>query len=162
MRLRWFSRWFWTCAAACATCATAGCGAEATPAPPEADIASFALTAYPVLLRDCAFPACHASSERFFQVFGPGRVRLDPSTDSFAEATPDEIAYSMERARSMLVPEVERSLLLRKPLETAAGGMFHKGADAHGRNVYADTAAPGYQALLAWARASRPAAGATP
>lgn len=118
------------------------------------DAASFETTAYPVLLRDCAFPACHASNARFFQVYGPGRVRLDPMPmeDVYAAAKPAELQLSYERARSMLSSsKVEDSLLLRKPLEASAGGAAHKGADALGRNVYRSKQDAGYQTLLQWA-----------
>jgi hypothetical protein len=130
----------------------AACGSKQTGAPPSPDQASFEASAYPVLLRDCAFPACHASNDRFFQVYGPGRVRLDPMLDVYDPATPVELQLSYERARSMLSsPHVEESLLLRKPLEASAGGSAHKGADELGRNVYRSKQDAGYQALLLWA-----------
>src|SRR5688500_1294297 len=66
------------------------------------DRARFDQDVYPVLLRDCGFNACHGSAERFFQVFGPGRERLPSVMDSLAPAGPDELAYSYERARSMI------------------------------------------------------------
>lgn len=132
----------------------AACGSKQIEPPPTPDAASFEATAYPVLLRDCAFPACHASNERFFQVYGPGRVRLDPMPmeDVYAPAKPAELQLSYERARSMLSSsKVEDSLLLRKPLEASAGGAAHKGADELGRNVYRSKQDAGYQALLQWA-----------
>lgn len=132
----------------------AACASKQTQEPPTPDAASFEATAYPVLLRDCAFPACHASNERFFQVYGPGRVRLnpDPMLDVYQPATQAELQLSYERARSMLSsPKVEDSLLLRKPLEASAGGAAHKGDDELGRNVYRTKQDAGYQTLLQWA-----------
>ena len=106
---------------------------------------------YPVLLRDCAFHACHGSSERFFQVFGPGRGRLAPETQPLDPATALELTHSYERARSMLNTTALRdSLLLRKPLAVSAGGTGHEGADDLGRNVYQSTLEPGYVALARW------------
>jgi hypothetical protein len=143
----------------------AACGSAQIEPPPTPDAASFEASAYPVLLRDCAFPACHASNDRFFQVYGPGRVRLDPMLDVYDPATPVEVQLSYERARSMLSsPQVEDSLLLRKPLEASAGGAAHKGDDELGRNVYRSKQDAGYQALLQWAASMQaaPMPGATP
>jgi hypothetical protein len=145
-----------SCARALLVCTflLAACGSKQTQPPPMPDAASFEATAYPVLLRDCAFPACHASNDRFFQVYGPGRVRLnpDPMLDVYQPATQAELQLSYERARSMLSsPKVEDSLLLRKPLEASAGGAAHKGDDELGRNVYRTKQDAGYQALLLWA-----------
>lgn len=107
---------------------------------------------YPVLLRDCGFHACHGSTERFFQVFGPGRGRLDVATTKPLDAATDaERLHSYERARSMLdVKAPESSLLLRKPLAVAAGGAGHEGADELGRNVYQSKTELGYAALERW------------
>jgi hypothetical protein len=113
----------------------------------------FELQAYPVLLRDCGFPECHGSKDRFFRVFGPGRTRLDGDAGTFVEATPEELAQSYDRARSMLAHEssVLDSWLLRKPLGIAAGGAHHGGEDKWGRNVYESAEAPGYAAIRSWA-----------
>jgi hypothetical protein len=141
----------------CLIASFSGCvNGEADPLPPAPDRALFEQMAYPVLLRDCGFPACHASSERFFQVFGPGRVRMDLQVDIFDPATPIEMQHSYERARSMLLsaPNTEASLLLRKPLEMEAGGAGHQGRDSLGRDVYPSRADAGYQALLSWAMSS--------
>lgn len=146
----------------------AGCAADVSEgAPPALDRAQFDLTAYPVLVRDCAFPDCHASQERFFQVFGPGRVRMDPTLkalDCTTEPEPpavcptaveQEHSLAYTRALSMLTAKsVEDSLLLRKPLATDQGGAPHRGRDELGRNVYLSKNDPGWQALRAWAAAA--------
>src|SRR3982750_2461808 len=69
---------------------------------PAADPTVFRDRVYPVLLRDCGFTTCHGTKDRFFAVFGPGRQRLDDSTDIYAPVTPYELAISYTRARSML------------------------------------------------------------
>lgn len=134
-----------------------GC-AEYTPPELRTDLdaESFERTAYPVLLRDCSFAACHGGPARPFQVYGPGRTRLDPALAPSAPATPLEIAASYARAVSMLSTDRDlgRSLLLTKPLAAAAGGQAHGGTDALGRNVYASRADPGYAALAAWSAAT--------
>ncbi len=132
--------------------------------PPEVDRAVFEAQVYPILLRDCGFPACHGDTDRFFRVHGPGRTRLDASTLPYDAPTDEELAATFDRARSMLsgVPDPMQSLLLRKPLEAAAGGSAHVGLDALGRNVYASTDDPSWQVIAAWAGASVMSADAGP
>jgi len=124
--------------------------------PPDVDRAIFEAEVYPILLRDCGFPACHGDGDRFFRVHGPGRTRLDPSSLPYDPPSTEEIDATFDRARSMLsgVPDPMQSLLLRKPLEAAAGGGAHVGLDALGRNVYASTDDPSWQAIAAWAGAT--------
>lgn len=152
-------------ALAALSCATVALGCAEKPpyaGPPAVDRAAFEESVYPVLLRDCGFPACHGDSGRFFQVHGPNRTRLDPeATELDAPATAAEIQAAYERARSMLasVRSAEEALLLRKPLEVDEGGAPHMGIDDFGRDVYATPEAGGYQTLLAWGseRADEPA-----
>lgn len=141
-----------------------GCAADTSElALSSPDRMVFETQVYPVLLRDCGFHACHGSSERFFQVFGPGRGRLLPSTQPIAELAPAEIDHSYARALSMIDSKrPERSLLLVKPLSTAAGGVGHQGVDSLGRNVYAGKADPGYATLAAWVEAAALLAPAAP
>jgi hypothetical protein len=122
--------------------------------PPELDRCAFERDVYPVLARDCGFPACHGSPDRFFRVFAPGRTRLDPATGPFEPPTAEEIDATYERARSMLAgaTRVEDSFLYRKPLEPSAGGSQHMGRDRFGRNVYGNVRASGHRAIATWAR----------
>lgn len=123
----------------------------------------FGAVAYPILLRDCGFPACHGATDRFFSLYGPGRTRLAAEADPSDPATPEEIQHSYDRARSMIdVHAPARSLLLRKPLASAAGGSGHKGDDSLGRNVYQTATDPNFQALRAWvfSQGNAPDAGA--
>lgn len=109
---------------------------------------------YPVLLRDCAFSSCHGSQDRFLQVLGPGRPRLDPMTTEVTDPMRhDEVLFSYERARSLLAtaPTATQSLLLLKPLEFSAGGQGHRGADDYGRNVFRSKHDPAIQTILRWA-----------
>lgn len=133
-----------------------GCvGSERFAQPPEVDRARFEAEVYPILLRDCGFPACHGDADRFFRVHGPGRTRLDPDTLPYDAPTTAEIDATFDRARSMLaaVPDPRESLLLRKPLEASAGGGAHMGLDALGRNVYPSREDPSWQTIAAWAGA---------
>lgn len=116
---------------------------------------------YPVLLRDCGFPACHGAPERFFRVYGPGRTRLmnDDGTlpEPFDTATADEQELTFQLALSMINEHaVGESLLLRKPLAIEAGGYGHLGVDAYGRDVYRTTQDAGYVLLARWAYSPPP------
>jgi hypothetical protein len=130
----------------------AGCADETTELVVSTpDRATFETEVYPVLLRDCAFHACHGSTDRFLQVFGPGRGRIAPELKPLDPTAPIEIQHSYDRARSMIdAQRPERSLLLKKPLATEAGGSGHEGADELGRNVYQAKSDPGYAAIQRW------------
>lgn len=110
-----------------------------------------------MLLRDCGFPACHGSEDRFFQVFGPGRVRVGGGGIR-AAVRDEELDRSFDRARSMLASArtAEDALLVRKPLAVAAGGAPHLGTDDHRQDVYSSPDEEGYQTLLRWARTGIP------
>jgi hypothetical protein len=153
--------------AACCSLWAASCQSELawSGEAPVPDRAQFETAVYPLLLRDCAFSACHGAEHRFFQVFGPGRTRLEV-VGSDAERIAQERQISYERARSMLVVSDPSSILsaplLTKPLEVGAGGASHLGVDNFGRNVFQSTADARYLMLLAWAQGTLqpPAAGA--
>jgi hypothetical protein len=130
---------------------------------PSPDGEQFVKQVYPLLLRDCAHVGCHGMPERFFQLYGPGRARIpmaQMSPDARMEldytdpANFDEVMHSYQRTLSMLASaeQVEDSLLLRKPLETQAGGQGHKGVDDLGRNVFASKADASWQLLLTWSK----------
>jgi hypothetical protein len=127
------------------------------------DYLAFKTQVHPVLLRDCGFHACHGSSDRFFRVWGVGRVRLNPMDREFDPLTTNnELDYSKQLAESMVdFSNPSRSLLLRKPLSTEAGGSDHFGSDKYGRNVYRSVNDEGYLTLSRWVVAmtkSQPAA----
>jgi hypothetical protein len=130
---------------------------RASVADPSPDVALFESSVYPVLLRDCAFYACHGNAERFFRVYGPGRLRISDELEAYDPATPAEVHHTYERARSMLqgVRGVEDSLLLRKPLDATEGGAGkgHRGTDLWGHDVYRVKSDVAYRKIVEWARA---------
>jgi hypothetical protein len=110
--------------------------------------------AYPVLLRDCSFFACHGSSERLFQVWGPKRHRLT-SANLSGEEERMQIGAEVEKTFDMAIGFIDvndpgNSLLLRKGLDPQAGGTGHLGLDKYGRNVYRSASSPGYIKLAQW------------
>lgn len=112
---------------------------------------------WPILVRDCGFSECHGHPARFFRVFGPGHERLDPTTRLAAPVTEAELQLSYARALSVVDRDApETSLLLRKPLEVAAGGSGHEGIDSFGRDVYRRVEDPNFQVLVQWVGRSGP------
>jgi hypothetical protein len=154
-RLHALSRAALLCLPLMAACSNTG--QELSGVLPMPDGQRFVNDVYPLLLRDCAFVTCHGAPSRFFQVFGPGRARLDAVTTKPDDpVTLAEVLHSYERARSMLATadELAHSALLSKPLEPSAGGQGHKGVDELGRNVFASVDDPGYAVLASWARST--------
>lgn len=141
-------------ALAAATLAACDLG-ETTVDIPEPDPTVFREQVYPILLADCGFNGCHGDRHRFFSVFGPARGRLDPATDLDAPVTPEELAVTFTRARSMLIsPDgIQRAPLLRKPLAIEDGGVEHDGTDPWGKGVFSGKDDPRFQTLAAWALA---------
>lgn len=150
----------WTCVAQavllgwCTLVGLAACTYETSELDiPEAEREQFLTEAYPILLADCGFPACHGDPDRFFAVFGPGRTRLDPELDAYDPPTAAEVALSYARARSMLIAPQgpRRAPLLRKPLAVDAGGAGHAGDDPWGQAIYGSKSDPHYETLFFWA-----------
>ncbi len=134
-------------------CAGAGCDHKDEGwQKPSRNFTEFRADVLPVLIRDCGFPTCHGSSQRFLRVWGPGRVRFDPTTTrEFDGLTADEATHSFQSALSMIDPhDPSRSLLLRKPLAVEAGGAGHLGADSFGRNLYRTVNDQGYLVIARW------------
>ena len=144
-------------AVALAACASSG--VETPPVEVKREFSVFQKEVYPVLLRDCGFPACHGASERFFRVFGPGRTRLPNDLgvlpEPFELPTGEELSTSQSLALSMIDREhLQWSLLLRKPLAISAGGAGHLGVDGYGRDVYRTAQDAGFLALARWVYAA--------
>ncbi len=139
-----------------------GCAdAPKTADPARREYQQFQREVYPVLLRDCGFPDCHGSEQRFFRVYGPGRTRLAKSDGTvpgaFDVPTSDEVSSSYAMALSM-VDDADPGLseLLRKPLAVEAGGAGHQGVDKYGRDVYRTADDNGYVALARWVFSATP------
>jgi hypothetical protein len=146
----------WALAWVLASAISSGCYSSPPGVIPAPDPELFRSEAYPILLRDCGFVECHGRTERSYRIYGPGRLRLNSTTELLDDVTSAELFESYDSARGMLLHhgDILDSPLLRKPLE----GAGHAGLDARGRNVYSSPDDPDYQALVAWA-VSDPAGG---
>jgi len=143
-------------------CLTVGCAEEQPWQLSEATTTSKLWTesAYPVLMRDCSFFACHGSPDRLFQIWGPKRRRIREG-DLVDDAERVRLGEESNATFAMAVGFVDindpgNSLLLRKALDPQAGGTGHLGLDKFGRNVYRSGDSPGYVELAKWVYSLRP------
>jgi hypothetical protein len=135
-----------------ASALAAGCAADGDPASPapELDVSAFRCAVQPVLAARCAFAGCHASAVRPFHLYAVGRMRYAIGWDRLEEPlTETELAANYEAARNFAVGA--EPLVLAKPLDTRAGGYFHRGADLYGDDdVFLSVDDPGYRAIAEW------------
>lgn len=132
----------------------AGCtpGLEDPAPPPELDREFFRCNVQPVLAARCAFGECHASAQRPLRLYAVGRMRLDVGWDRLGEPlTQAELDANYEVSRGFVADMQADSLLLSKPLDTRAGGLYHRAQDLYGDDdVFLSLADPGYARLAEW------------
>lgn len=106
----------------------------------------------PVLLKRCAFAACHGSRDRPLRLYAPHRLRANSARVLRAGQLSDEEHLANFDMAQAFAREVDGTvLLLRKPLATVADGYFHLGADLFaGGDSFMSTSEPSYQVLSAW------------
>jgi hypothetical protein len=105
----------------------------------------------PVLVKRCAFGACHGSERRPFRIYAPSRLRVGAANT--ASLTEDEHQANFDMARGFASDVDGEPLLELKPLSTEAGGYFHRGAEIFaGGDSFASTEDHGYQVIVDWAR----------
>lgn len=116
---------------------------------PLADGHFFRCKVQPVLARDCAFMDCHGNDERPFRVYAEQRFRLE--VDWFEpdiRLSDAELAANFRVARGFIDQDDDLGYLSEKPLQRAAGGLFHRAQDLYGtQDVYLSEEEAGYQVL---------------
>ncbi len=134
--------------------ALAGCQVADPPRQPAAlDEPYFRCRVQPVLAKSCAAFACHGDGRRFFRVYARNRLRLGgDEAGRNARLSDGERAANFASARAFVdAQDPAHSLLLQKPLEMAAGGYFHRGAEIFGGgNVFATRDDPDWRTLDKW------------
>ena len=118
--------------------------------PPDADSNFFRCEVQPVIAARCSFMECHGSAERAMPIFAEQRYRLGISWDDYeTPLTADELAENFRVVRGFFArPGETYDLLSEKPLDTRAGGLFHRGKDLYGRDdVFLTRDDAGYAAL---------------
>lgn len=131
-----------------------GCAVDNPPTQVGAlDREYFRCNVQPVLAARCAFPACHGTRVRPFAIFAPGRERLRVTWDRPTEpVTQDELDANFRLVTGFTTLDATgEPWLLSKPLATAAGGYYHRGADLYGaEDVFMTKDDAGYQLLEKW------------
>lgn len=132
---------------------------------PALDQPYFNCQVQPILTKSCAMFACHGAdgtngtNSRFFRVYARNRLRTPdiPEAQRSSALTTAERAANFAAARALVdLNSVDDSVLLLKPLEQAAGGSFHRGAEIFGMgNVFADQSDADFQTLRKWAQGQK-------
>ncbi|MBK9033262.1 MAG: hypothetical protein IPL61_18650 [Myxococcales bacterium] len=123
---------------------------------PDADPVVFKDAVYPILLRDCAFTACHGNPDRFLAVFGPGRAAARGHRPRRAGHRRGAGRH-LHRTRSMLMsPAGSSARRSCKPLAEADGGVRHRGTDPWGNAIFPSKDDPRFVVLAQWALAGQP------
>jgi hypothetical protein len=114
---------------------------------PLADLTRFEAEVQPHLALRCASGGCHGRPERPLSLFAPGAHRLDRERVHLDEPLSRvELEENARRVSAFaLTPRARDSLIVRKPLAQAAGGLWHGGGD-----VFLDDGDPSCRALVAW------------
>jgi hypothetical protein len=133
----------------------AGCqpGLDQPRASASLDVSYFRCRVQPVLAKSCATFACHGDGRRYFRVYARNRLRLTgDETTRNAAMSDDEYTANFDSARALVDPaNPGDSFFLKKPLETAAGGYYHRGALIYAAgNVFATREDPDFAVLTAW------------
>ncbi len=132
----------------------AGCQELDEEAPlPDLDFAAFRCNVQPVLVARCSFYACHGNALRPLRLYGPNRLRIDPSPATLAAPlTAAEEQNNFDMARGFASSQqLDQAWLLYKPLDVDAGGLFHGGKVLYrGRDVFTSRSDPGFVAIEAW------------
>ena len=99
----------------------------------------FVCNVQPVLARRCSYLACHGNPQHALRVYSPGKLRLtDDGTRNGRDGllTADEVNLNFQSAAGLVItaspqdraaPDVQRVLLLGKPLARREGGAEHHG-----------------------------------
>ncbi len=133
-----------------AACACAQAGLDDPFELPELNIHYYRCRVEPVLVKRCAFVACHGTDERPLRLYAPHRMRQDGSRAG-SSLTPVETEANYDAARGFAGYEETITLLLTKGLDVANGGAYHEGATLYGGgDVFTQLDEPGYQTIAAW------------
>ena len=103
------------------------------------DYNQFVCSVMPVVIRRCSYLACHGNPLHAFRVYSPGKLRLvDDGTRNGRDGmlTANEVQLNFESASGLVLtataaermaPDLQKVLLLGKPLKRSAGGAEHHG-----------------------------------
>lgn len=119
----------------------------------ELDEAFYRCRVQPILIKSCAGFLCHGDTKRFFRLFGSNRLRYGlPPDKRNSPILPEETAYNFASAAAFVDrTDPDKSLLLTKPLDQAAGGNYHGGATEFGQgDVFLSKDEADFVTISAW------------
>jgi hypothetical protein len=135
------------------------------------DYNDYVCNVMPVLVKRCSYLACHGNIDHALRVYSPGKLRLVPATTRMgrdALITGDEVERNFESAAGIVLattaadrnpPDVQKVLLLGKPLKASAGGAEHHGVGIFPAYPNTDpNKDPEFTALVAWVAGAKLAA----
>lgn len=143
------------------------------PTPPDQflDYNAYVCTVMPVLIKRCSYIACHGNADHALRIYSPGKLRLTMPTTRLARdaaLSSDEVERNFESASGIVLaasaaernpPDVQKVLLLGKPLKASAGGAEHHGVGIFPAYPNTDpNKDPEFQALVAWVAGGKMAA----
>lgn len=140
-------------------------GISAQEALPSLDENFFRCQVQPVLTASCAFMDCHGNGVRPLSIYAEQRYRLEISWDDFeTPITDDELAANLRTVAGFVARDDRQpQLLSEKPLDTRAGGLFHRGRDLYGNDdVFLSRDHPGYRILRELAQGAQADPGCVP
>lgn len=112
----------------------------------------------PILVKSCGALLCHGDATRFYRIFGRNRLRYGLPEEKRGDPLMDEeTAFNYQSALAYVdAEEPEKSLLLLKPLDQAAGGYYHGGAlEFDQGDVYLSKEEPEFQVLIEWVNGAK-------
>ncbi|MEQ9495639.1 MAG: hypothetical protein RIT81_02245 [Deltaproteobacteria bacterium] len=106
----------------------------------------------PIVDAKCSMLACHGDVRRPFHSFTRNRMRLEGSDiQRDLPLTQQELDLNYASALGFVTDDPDESWLLLKPLDSDAGGYYHRGKEIFGGpDVFSDTEDPDYQIMRNW------------
>jgi hypothetical protein len=107
--------------------------------PDSLDYNYFVCNVQPVLIRRCSYLACHGNPQHALRIYSAGKLRLnDDGTRNGRDSllTSDEVNLNFQSATGLVLtatpqeraaPDLQKVLLLGKPLARREGGAEHHG-----------------------------------
>ncbi|MFT3770038.1 MAG: hypothetical protein QM820_31810 [Minicystis sp.] len=120
---------------------------------PDLDEAYFRCHVQPILSKNCATFACHGTADRYYRLFARNRLRYGISGEDQRNSPLNdaERKHNYDATRGFVdVDKHDDSLILRKPLESDAGGYYHGATKLGTSNVFPTIESAEYKVILKW------------
>lgn len=125
---------------------------------PALDEAYFRCRVQPILTKNCAQLACHGTPDRYYRIYARNRLRYGIAGEAQRNSplNEGERKFNFDATRAFLnVDKADESLVLKKPLESDAGGFYHGATKLGLSNVFPSVEASEYQTVLKWIQGAK-------